>query len=76
MVLSFAYTHTHTAHTIGHSKVHKESPTSLGIGPLSGTPEVFDGGYYAEVMGGNTVFGFRNTSGWFGKYHYNITVVV
>ena len=34
-----------------------------GIGPLSATPEEFDGSYFAEVMGGMSVQGHNNVSG-------------
>ncbi|KAG5191939.1 hypothetical protein JKP88DRAFT_261823 [Tribonema minus] len=39
------------AHTVGRSRVHDESPTSLGIDELSGGPiNTFDGIYYDEVF--------------------------
>jgi hypothetical protein len=32
------------AHTIGKSRAHDKSSTSMGFGSLSGTPDKFDGG--------------------------------
>lgn len=50
------------AHTVGQSRRHDKSPTSQGLGALSGTPDKFDGGYYTEVV---TAGGYKGMNGWF-----------
>jgi hypothetical protein len=44
------------AHTIGKSRAHDKSSTSMGFGSLSGTPDKFDGGNALTHMHTCTTF--------------------